>query len=184
MLCTLNKKINRIYPSEPLKIRKTALKQRSEKKLNDVNIFINSIINNNEMNNYVKNKNQKSKKKSKNYKMLTTILKSFDTIVIFATTSSSITLSVTVIGLIPVTISAATACELSIGIKLIYEIAKQKHKKFKIQYQNGQKTIKSFDELYGKNLQDKVFDKNENESLCNVLTKYLVETKNESFLKN
>ena len=49
--------------------------------------------------------------------MLPTILKSFDTIVIIATTSTSTTLSVTGIGLIPIPISAGTACGLSIGFK-------------------------------------------------------------------
>ena len=42
---------------------------------------------------YIGNKNQKSKKKYKDNKKLTTILKSFDTIVIFATTSNSVTIS-------------------------------------------------------------------------------------------
>ena len=42
---------------------------------------------------YFKDKNSKSKKKYKKYKTLTTINKSFDTFVIIATTSSSITLT-------------------------------------------------------------------------------------------
>ena len=50
--------------------------------------------------------------------MITTILKSFDTIVIFDTTTSSITLCLTGIGLIATPISTATACGLSIGNKL------------------------------------------------------------------
>ena len=51
--------------------------------------------------------------------MLTAILKSFDAIVLNATTSSSITLSVTEIGLIASPISATTASGLSIGNKVI-----------------------------------------------------------------
>ena len=81
------------------------------------------------MTTYFKDKNNKFKKKYKKYKTLTTILKSFDTFVIIATTSSSITLSLTEIGLMVIPISTATACGLSIGSKLIYEIIKNKYKK-------------------------------------------------------
>ena len=80
---------------------------------------------------YFKDKNKKSKKKYKKYETLTTILKSFDTIVIIATTSSSITLSVTGIGLLAIPISAATACGLSITNKVLYEIVMQKYNKYK-----------------------------------------------------
>ena len=57
--------------------------------------------------------------------MLSTILKSFDTIVIVATTSSSIMLSLTRIGLIVISISTGKACGLTISNKLIYEIVIQ-----------------------------------------------------------
>ena len=42
--------------------------------------------------------------------MITTIIKSFDTIVLIATTASSITLSLTEIGLIVISIATETAC--------------------------------------------------------------------------
>ena len=44
--------------------------------------------------------------------MLSTLLKSFDTLVIIATTSSSITLSLTGIGLIVIPRATASACAL------------------------------------------------------------------------
>ena len=47
--------------------------------------------------------------------MITTIIKSFDTIVTIATKTSSITLSLTGIGLIAIPISTATAGGFSIG---------------------------------------------------------------------
>ena len=50
------------------------------------------------------------------------------------------------------------------------------------QYEKDQQTIKSFDTLYKKFLQDIVFDKNEHESLCDIFTKYVNETKSESIL--
>ena len=114
--------------------------------------------------------------------MLTTILKSFDTIVIIATTSSSITLSVTGSRLIAIPISAATSCGLSIGSKVVYELVMQKCNKYKKQHHKDQQTFNSFDKLYRKSLQDNVIDKIEYQSLCNISTKYLDETENESFL--
>ena len=89
----MEQKSDRLYPSAPLK--KDDLEQRLEKKLKDVNSFNNSINSIREMITYFKDKNNKSKKKHKKYKMLTTKLKSFHTIVVIATTSSSITLWLT-----------------------------------------------------------------------------------------
>ena len=130
---------------------------------------------------YFKDKNNKSKKKYKKYELISTILKSFNTFVIIATTSSSITLSLTGIGLIAITISTATACGLSVGNKVIYEIIINKYNKYKKLYERDQQTIKSFDKLYRRALQDNVIDKNEYKSLCNIFTKYVDENKNESF---
>ena len=63
--------------------------------------------------------------------MLPTILKSFDTVDIIATKYSFVTLSVTGIVLIGIAISAAPACGLSFGNKVIYEIIKQKYNNYK-----------------------------------------------------
>ena len=73
--------------------------------------------------------------------MITTILKTNDTIVIIVTTSSSITLSVTGIGKIAIPLSAATASQLSIGKKLIFEIVKQKYNKYKINLRKMNKQL-------------------------------------------
>ena len=152
--------------------------------MNDVNRFNNHINNIKEMITYFKEKNHKSKKKYKKYKIITTLLKSFDTFVIIATTSSSITLSLTGIKLIVIPISTATACSLSIGNKVLYEIIINKYNKYKKQNEKDQQTIKSFNKLNQKSLQDNVIDKNEFYSLCNIFTKYVDENKNESFYKH
>ena len=118
----------------------------------------------------------------KKNKTLSTILKSFDTIVFNTKTSSSIALSLTGFGLIVIPISISIACGLTISNKIINEIVMRKYNKYKKQYEKNQQTIKSFDKLYRKSLQDNVIDKNEYDSLCNILTKFLDEAKNESFL--
>ena len=174
-------KTERLYPSAPL-LENIDLEKRLEKKINDVNSFNNHINNIKEMINYFKDKNRKSKKKYENYKTLNTVLESVDTIVIIGATSTSITLSVTGIGLIVVPISAGIACTLSLGNKVLHKIIINKYNKYKKLYERDQLTIKSFDKLYRKSLQDNVIDKTEYESLCNIFTKYVDENKNESFL--
>ena len=176
----MNQKTDRLYTSTPLETN-IDLEQMLEKKLNDVNSFINHINNIKEMITCFKYKNNESNKRYKNYETITTVLKSFDTSVTTATTSSSITISLTGIGLIVIPISTATACGLSIGIKIIYELIINKYNKYKKQYDRDQLTIKFFDKFHRNFLQDNVIDKNEYESVCNVFTKY-VEEKNESFL--
>ena len=131
---------------------------------------------------YFKHKNNKSKKRYKNYKTLNTVLESVDSIVIIGATSTSITLSITGFGLIVLPISASIACGLSLGNKILHKLIINKYNKYKKQYERDQNTIKSFDKLYRKSLQDNLIDKNEYESLCNIFTKYIDENKNESFL--
>ena len=58
----------------------------------------------------------------------------------------------------------------------------QKYNKYKTQYQKHQQTIKSSDKIYTKSSQDNFVDENEYKSLCNIFTKYLDETKDDSFL--
>ena len=176
----MEQKTDRLYPTAPLE--NIDLEKRLEKKLNNVNSFNNHISNIKEMITYFKDKNNKSKKKYKNYKTLNTILESIDSIVIIGATSTSITLSITGVGLIMLPISAGIACGLSLGNKVLHKIIINKYNKYKKQYEKDQNTIKSFDRLYRKSLQDNIIDKNEYESLCNVFTKYIDENKNESFL--
>ena len=174
-------KTDKLYPSAPL-LENNDLEKRLEKKLNDFNSFNNSINNIKEKKTFFEDKNNKSEKKYKKYKTITTILKSFDTIVIIATTSTSITLSVTGIGSIVIPISTARACGLSITNKVLYEIVMQKYNKDKKQNERNHSTIKLFDKLYRKRLQDNMIDNKEYESLCNIFTRYVDENKNKSFL--
>ena len=177
----MEQKCDRLYPTAPL-LENIDLEKRLEKKINDVNSFNNHINNIKEMITYFKDKNNKSKKKYKNYKILNTVLESVDSIVIIAATSTSITLSVTGIGLIVLPISAGIARTLSLGNKILHKIIINTYNKYKKQYDRDQNTIKSFDKLYRKSLQDNVIDKTEYESLCNIFTNNVDENKNESFL--
>ena len=177
----MGQKTDRLYLSAPL-LENIDLEKRLEKKIKDVNSFNNHINNIKEMIIYFKDKNHKSKKKYKNYKTLNTLLESVDSNVIVAATSTSITLSVTGVGLIILPKSAGIACSLSLGNKILHKLIINKYNIYKEQYERDQNTIKSFDKLYRKSLQDNIIDKTEYESLCNIFTKYVDENKNESFL--
>ena len=117
-----------------------------------------------------------------NYKTLNTKLESVNSIVIIAATSTSITLSITGIGLINLPISAGIACTLSFGNKKLHNLILNKYNKYEKQYEKDQNTIKSFDKSDRKSLQDNVIDKTEYDSLRNIFTKNVDENKNESFL--
>ena len=129
-----------------------------------------------------KDKNNKPKKRYKNYKTLNKVFESVDSIIIIGATSTSITLSVTGVGLIILPISAGIACALSLGNKVLHKLITNKYNKYKKQYDRDQQTNKSFDKLYRKSSQDNIIDKNKYEGLCNIFTKYVDENKNESFL--
>ena len=176
----MEQKCDRLYPTAPLEI--IDLEQRLEEKLNDVNSFNNHVNNIKKMIQYFKDKNNKSKKRYKNYKTLNTKLESVDSIVIIAATSTSITLSIIGFGLIILPVSASIACTLSLGNKVLHKIIINKYNKFKRHYERDQNTIKSFDKLCRKSLQDNVIDRTEYESLCNNFIKYVDENKNERFL--
>ena len=127
----MNQKTDRLYSSASFENKYIDLEQRLEKRINHVNSFINHINNIKEMINYFKDKNNKSKRKFKKYKTITTILKSFDTFIFIATTSSSITLSLTVIGLIVISMSTISACALSFGNEVLNEIIINQYNKYK-----------------------------------------------------
>ena len=177
----MEQKCDKLYPSAPL-LENIDLEKRLENKINDVNSFNNHINDIKERITYFKDKNNNFKKRYKNYKTLNTVLESVDSIFTIGATSTSITLSVTGFGLIILPISAGIACTLSLGNKILHKIFINKYNKYKKQYEEDQKTIKSFDKLYRKSLQDNLIDNNEYESLCNIFTKYVDENKNESFL--
>ena len=78
-------------------------------------------------------------------------------------------------------VSAGFACGLSLDNQILHKLIINKYNEYKEQNEIDRQTIKYFDKLYRKSLQDNVIDRNEFESLCNMFTKDLDETKNESF---
>ena len=121
--------------------KKIVIEQRLEKKLDDVINSNNSVNNINEEITYLKERNRKSKQKDKIHEMLTTLLLSIDTFAIIATTSSSVTLSLTGFGVTANPLSAATACGLSNSNKVKKEIIMLKYNTYKKQCQKVNKQL-------------------------------------------
>ena len=65
-------------------------------------------------------------------------------------------------GFLPV--SGGIACTLSIGNRLLHELIRNKNSKHKKHYEMDQATIKCFDKLYRKSLQDNLMGENDYES--------------------
>ena len=80
---------------------------------------------------YFKDKNHKSKKRYENYETLETILESIGIFVNKGGTSTSISLSITGIGLIILPILDRIACTLSLGNKVLHRMIITKDNKYK-----------------------------------------------------
>ena len=80
-----------------------------------------------------KDKNHKSKKKYENCKTDTSVLESIDTDVIIGTSTTSVTPSVTGVGLIVVPISAEIGCTSIIVNKVLHKIKLNKENQLKKQ---------------------------------------------------
>ena len=133
-------------PIVPLStVRKCCFRAEISRKTNDVNNFNISINNSEEVNTNFKDKKNNSKKKNKNYKTLTSILESVDTIVIVGATTTSVTLSVTGVGLVVVSFFSGIACALSLGRKVIHKLVLKMFNKNKNLYEKDQQTIELFD---------------------------------------
>ena len=94
----------------------------------------------------------KSKKvQSQSTNMVVYDIETFNTdraVPLIGATSTSITVSVTGIGLIVLPLSAGIACTLSLGNKVLDKVIIIKYNKYKKQYEKDQNIIKSFDKLY------------------------------------
>ena len=112
------------------------------------------------------------------------MLESVDSFIIIGATSTSITLSITGVGLISLPISAGIACTLSLGNKVLHKLNIHKYDKNEKQNERDQQTIKSFDKLYRKSLQDNAIDKNEYQIFVIFLLSMLMKTKMNLFYKH
>ena len=93
------------------------------------------------------------------------VLESVNSINVVGATLTSIALSTTGFDLIVSRVTAAIACTLSLGNKVLHKLIINKYNYYKKkQNERDQQTSKCFDKLDRKSLQDNVLNKTENES--------------------
>ena len=142
------------------------------KKLKEVNSFINSLNNINLISKFYEEEYKKLKKKHNKFKNLNKILNTIDSVVIIGCTGTSVTLSVTGYGLIIVPITAGCGCLMSVGSKIINEFLKKKEKSYLKKYTLSHNTLQDFRKLHQKSLEDNVIDQNEYKKFTDMYNNY------------
>ena len=126
-------------PSAPYDVESMINKQ-----LTKVSSFNNSIQNISLMMKYYEIEENKYKKKYTKYKLINNIINPTDGLIIIGTTSASITLSITGVGIIVVPITAGVGCATGILVKICSSYLKKKEQNYKLKYAIIQKTLDDF----------------------------------------
>ena len=137
------------------------INKRLQSELQKVNSFNNSIQNISLMMKYYEMEEKKYKQKYNKYKLINNLINSLDGIIVIGTTSASISLSITGVGIIVVPIAAGVGCTTGILVKICSSYLKKKEQNYKLKYTIIQKTLDDFRQLYVASLKDNHIDEKE-----------------------
>ena len=137
------------------------INKRLQSELQKVNSFNNSIQNISPMMKYYEMEEKKYKQKYNKYKLINNLINSLDGIIVIGTTSASISLSITGVGIIVVPIAAGVGCTTDILVKIRSSYLKKKEQNYKLKYTIIQKTLDDFRQLYVASLKDNHIDEKE-----------------------
>ena len=137
------------------------LQSALQNELQKVNSFNNSIQNISLMMKYYEMEEKKYKQKYNKYKLINNLINSLDGIIVIGTTSASISLSITGVGIIVVPIAAGVGCTTGILVKICSSYLKKKDQNYKLKYTIIQKTLDDFRQLYVTSLKDNHIDEKE-----------------------
>ena len=137
------------------------LQSALQNELQKVNSFNNSIQNISLMMKYYEMEEKKYKQKYNKYKLINNLINSIDGIIVIGTTSASISLSITGVGIIVVPIAAGVGCTTGILVKICSSYLKKKEQNYKLKYTIIQKTLDDFRQLYVTSLKDNHIDEKE-----------------------
>ena len=137
------------------------LQSALQNELQKVNSFNNSIQNINLMMKYYEMEEKKYKQKYNKYKLINNLINSLDGIIVIGTTSASISLSITGVGIIVVPIAAGVGCTTGILVKICSSYLTKKEQNYKLKYTIIQKTLDDFRQLYVTSLKDNHIDEKE-----------------------
>ena len=150
------------------------LHSASQSELQKVNSFNNSIQNISLMMKYYEMEEKKYKQKYNKYKLINNLINSLDGIIVIGTTSASISLSITGVGIIVVPITAGVGCATGILVKLCSSYLKKKEQNYKLKYSIIQKTLDDFRQLYITSLKDNHIDEKEYQRFVTQFENYQV----------
>ena len=148
------------------------INKRLQSKLQKVNSFNNSIQNISLMRKYYELEENKYKKKDTEYKLINNLINSTDGLIIIGTTSASVTLSITGVGIIVVPITAGVGCATGILVKICSRYLKKKEQNYKLKYTILQKTLDDFRQLFTTSLKDNHIDEKEYDRFVNMYENY------------
>ena len=119
----------KLYPSLTPSIDvESMINKRLQSELQKVNSFNNSIQNISLMMKNYEMEEKKYKTKYTKYKLINNLINSTDGLIIIGTTSASITLSITGVGIIVVPITAGVGCATGILVKICFSYLKKRSK--------------------------------------------------------
>ena len=150
------------------------INKRLQSELQKVNSFNNSIQNISLMMKYYEMEEKKYKQKYNKYKLINNLINSLDGIIVIGTTSASISLSITGVGIIVVPITAGVGCATGILVKLCSSYLKKKEQNYKLKYTIIQKTLDDFRQLYITSLKDNHIDEKEYQRFVTQFENYQV----------
>ena len=150
------------------------INKRLQSELQKVNSFNNSIQNISLMMKYYEMEEKKYKQKYNKYKLINNLINSLDGIIVIGTTSASISLSITGVGIIVVPIAAGVGCTTGILVKICSSYLKKKEQNYKLKYTIIQKTLDDFRQLYITSLKDNHIDEKEYQRFVTQFENYQV----------
>ena len=150
------------------------LQSALQSELQKVNSFNNSIQNISLMMKYYEMEEKKYKQKYNKYKLINNLINSLDGIIVIGTTSASISLSITGVGIIVVPIAAGVGCATGILVKICSSYLKKKEQNYKIKYTIIQKTLDDFRQHYITSLKDNHIDEKEYQRFVTQFENYQV----------
>ena len=128
------------------------------KQLQKVSSFNNSIQNISLMMKYYELEEKKYKKKFTKCKLINNIINSTDGLIKIGTTSASVTLSITGVGIIVVPITAGVGCATGILVKICSSYLKKKEQNYKLKYAIIQKTLDDLRQIFATSLKNNHID--------------------------
>ena len=160
-------------PSAPYDVE-TKINRRLQSELQKESSFSNSIQNISLMMKFYELEGTKYKKKYTKYKLINNLINSTDGLIIIGTTSASVTLSITGVGIIVVPITAGVGCATGILVKIYSSHLKKKEQNYKLKYIIIQKTLDDFRQLFTTSQKDIHIDEKENDRFVNINENYRV----------